>query len=95
MHKSEIMIDINISLTDKEKKIFLIKLAFVKYMYMNKKIEVDIKAVENAAFEIFFSTKNPFIQGNIDNIRILKSRKWVREKLIITSLRKIRMINIW
>lgn len=95
MHKSEIMIDINISLTDKDKKIFLIKLAFVKYMYMNKKIEVDIKAVENAAFEIFFSTKNPFIQGNIDNIKILKSRKWVREKLIITSLRKIRMINIW
>ena len=89
------MIDINISLTDKDEKIFLIKLAFVKYMYMNKKIEVDIKAVENAAFEIFFSTKNPFIQGNIDNIKILKSRKWVREKLIITSLRKIRMINIW
>ena len=95
MHKSEIMIDITISLIDKDEKIFFIKLAFVKYMYMNKKIEVDIKAVENAAFEIFFSTKNPFIQGNIDNIKILKSRKWVREKLIITSLRKIWMIYIW
>ena len=95
MHKSEIMIDITISLIDKDEKIFFIKLAFVKYMYMNKKIEVDIKAVENAAFEIFFSTKHPFIQGNIDNIKILKSRKWVREKLIITSLRKIWMIYIW
>lgn len=94
-HKRDITIDINTSFIETDEKIFLMKFIFVKYIYMNKKIKVDIKAFENAAFEIFFSTKNPFTQGNIDKIKILKSRKWVREKLIINSLRKIRMINIW